>query len=44
MEYKVIKKENVTLYTGEPIMVRNKSTGLIGRLIMDIDEYPESPR
>lgn len=44
MEYKVIKKENVTLYTNEPIMVRNKSTGLIGRLIMDIDEYPESPR
>lgn len=44
MEYKVIEKENVTLYTNEPIMVRNKSTGLIGRLTMDIDEYPESPR
>lgn len=44
MEYKVIKKENVTLYTDEPIMVRNKSTGLIGRLTMNIDEYAESPR
>jgi hypothetical protein len=44
MEYKVIEKENVTLYTDEPIMVRNKSTGLIGRLTMDIDECPESPR
>lgn len=44
MEYKVIKKEDVTLYTDEPIMVRNKSTGLIGRLTMDIDECPESPR
>ena len=44
MEYKVIEKENVTLYTDEPIMVRNKSTGLIGRLTMDIDEYAESPR
>lgn len=44
MEYKVIEKENVTLYTNEPIMVRNKSTGLIGRLTMDIDECPESPR
>lgn len=44
MEYKVIEKENVTLYTDEPIMVRNKSTGLIGRLTMDIDECAESPR
>ena len=44
MEYKVISKENVTLYTDEPIMVRNKSTGLIGRLTMDIDEFAESPR
>lgn len=44
MEYKIIKKENVTLYANEPIIVRNKSTGLIGRLIVDIDEYPESPR
>ena len=44
MKYKVIEKENVTLYTDEPIMVRNKSTGLIGRLIMDIDECAESPR
>lgn len=44
MEYKVIKKEDVTLYTDESIMVRNKSTGLIGRLKMDIDECAESPR
>lgn len=44
MKYKVIEKENVTLYTDEPIMVRNKSTGLIGRLTMDIDECAESPR
>ena len=44
MQYKVIEKENVTLYTGEPIMVRNKSTGLIGRLTMDIDGCAESPR
>ena len=44
MKYKVIEKENVTLYTDEPIMVRNKSTGLIGRLTMDIDEFAESPR
>lgn len=44
MEYKVIKKENVTLYANESIMVRNKSTGLIGRLTIDIDECPESPR
>lgn len=44
MKYKVIEKENVTLYTDEPIMVRSKSTGLIGRLTMDIDECAESPR
>lgn len=44
MKYKVIEKENVTLYTDEPIMVRNKSTGLISRLTMDIDECAESPR
>lgn len=44
MKYKVIEKESVTLYTGEPIMVRNKSTGLIGRLTMGIDEFAESPR
>ncbi len=44
MKYKIIEKENVTLYTDEPIMVRNKSTGLIGRLTMDIDECVESPR
>ena len=44
MKYKVIEKENVTLYTDEPIMVRNKSTGLIGRLTIDIDECAESPR
>lgn len=44
MKYKVVEKENVTLYTNEPIMVRNKSTGLIGRLTMDIDGFPESPR
>ena len=44
MKYKVIEKENVTLYTDEPIMVRNKSTGLIGRLTVDIDECAESPR
>ena len=44
MKYKVIEKENVTLYTDEPIMVRNKSTGLIGRLTMDVDECAESPR
>lgn len=44
MKYKVIEKENVTLYTNEPIMVRNKSTGLIGRLTVDVDECPESPR
>lgn len=44
MEYKVIKKESVTFCTDEPIMVRNKSTGLIGRLTMDIDICPESPR
>ena len=44
MKYKVIEKENVTLYTDEPIMVRNKSTGLIGRLTINIDECAESPR
>ena len=44
MKYKVIEKENVTLCTDEPIMVRNKSTGLIGRLTIDIDECAESPR
>lgn len=44
MEYKVIEKESVTLYTGEPIMVRNKSTGLIGKLTVDIDEFADSPR
>ena len=42
MKYKVIEKENVTLYANESIMVRNKSTGLIGRLTIDIDECPES--
>lgn len=44
MKYKVIKKENVTLYTDEPIMVRNKSTGLIGRLTMTLDDFADSPR
>lgn len=44
MKYKVIEKENVTLYTDEPIMVRNKSTNLIGRLTVCVDECAESPR
>ena len=44
MEYKVIEKKDVTLYIDKPIMVRNKSTGLIGRLTMDIDTCADSPR